>query len=133
MIHKIAYYPIIIKESYLDTFSHMNNATYFTLFEEARWELITKNGYGLQKVVDTGLGPTILEMNIRYMKELTLRDEVIIETQLLSYKSKIGKLRQQMVRAGEVCCVVEITIALFDLAKRKLVLPTEEWLRALRG
>lgn len=124
-------YPIVIKEIYLDTFGHMNNATYLTLFEEARWDLITKNNYGLKEIREKGLGPTILELHVRYLKELRLRDEVNIETQLISYQSKIGKIQQKMLRGTEICCVAEFTIALFDLKERKLVLPTPEWLQAL--
>ena len=124
-------YPILIKESYLDTFGHVNNAMYLTLLEEARWDLVTKNGYGLDKIMETGLGPTILEIKLTFMKEIRLRDEIIIETQLLSYDRKIGKLKQSMRRNGEACCEAEFTIALFSLHERKMVLPTEEWLAAI--
>ncbi len=124
-------YPILIKEVYLDSFGHMNNAMYLTLFEEARWEMITQHHFGVDRIKETGLGPTILEAKIRYLKELTLRDEIIIETQLLSYERKIGKLQQKMKRAGEDCCVAEFTFALFDLKQRKLVPPTPEWLIAV--
>lgn len=109
----------------------MNNATYFVLFEEARWELITKNGYGLKKIKETGLGPTILEIKLRFLKELRLNEKIIIETQLLFYKNKIGKLLQKMIRNDEVCCEAEFTIGLFSLSVRKLVLPTKEWLFAI--
>src|SRR6516162_4093133 len=112
---KVDKYPIIIKEVYLDTFGHMNNAVYLTLFEEARWELITKNGYGVSKIIETGLGPTIIEINLKYLKELRLRDEVIIESRLISYESKIGRIRQDMVRAGQVCCSGEFVFGLFNL------------------
>ena len=43
-------YPVTIKEVYLDTFGHMNNAMYLTLFEEARWEFITQRGFGLKTI-----------------------------------------------------------------------------------
>jgi len=124
-------YPVLIKEIYLDTFGHVNNAMYLTLFEEARWELIAGNGYGVKKIKETGLGPVILEIKLCYLKELRLREEIIIETQMISYEEKIGKLMQKMVRAGEVCCTAEFVFGLFDLRQRKLVLPTEEWLRAI--
>lgn len=130
---KVFNYPIIIKEVYLDTFGHMNNAQYLSLFEEARWELLNQGGYGIEKIIETGLGPTILELNVRYMKELKLRDQARIETQLLSYRRKIGKLQQKIFRNEEICCVSEFTIALFDLKQRKLVLPTTEWLKTLYG
>jgi acyl-CoA thioester hydrolase len=133
MDSKIFSYPFRIKESYLDTFGHMNNAHYLTLFEEARWDLMNASGYSISKIRESGLGPTILEVKVRYMKELRLGDEVTIQTQLQSYQRKIGKIEQKMLRGEELCCVGEFTIALFSLEARKLVAPTPEWLQALRG
>src|SRR5690348_18387684 len=94
-------YPLLIKENHLDTFGHVNNATYLAIFEEARWEFVTNNGYGLQKMMDTGLAPTILEVKLRFLKEVRLRDEVVIQTQIVSYKGKIGVILQQMMRGPE--------------------------------
>jgi thioesterase III len=128
---KIFTYPIEIKEMHLDTFGHMNNATYLTLLEDARWELITQNGYGLEKIKQTGLGPVILELKLKFIKEIRLREKIMIETQLISYEQKIAKLSQTMLRTGEVCCTAEFRFGLFDLQRRKLVLPTDEWLRAV--
>lgn len=124
-------YSLMIKEAYLDTFGHVNNATYLTLFEEARWELITKNGYGLKKIQETRIGPTIVEIKISFLKEIRLRETITIETQMLSYENKIGILSQKMIRGGEVCCHAEFYIGLFDLNQRKLILPTPEWLHAV--
>src|SRR3984885_14489467 len=107
MPSKIFSYPIMIKETYLDTFGHVNNAMYLTLFEQARWDFITKNGYGLKKIQETGIGPTILQIKLTFLKELRLREKITIETQLLSYEKKIGKLFQKMIRDGEVCCEAE--------------------------
>ena len=78
MSSNIVTYPILIKESDLDTFGHVNNATYLKLFEEARWDLITKNGYGIKTIRETKLGPTILEIKIRFLKELRLREKITI-------------------------------------------------------
>lgn len=128
---KIFYYPLIIKETYLDTFGHVNNAAYLTLFEEARWELITQNGYGIEKIRETALGPTILEIKLKFSKELRLREKIVIESQMISYQKKIGILSQKMIRDGVVCCAGEFVIGLFSLAERKLVSPTPEWLNAV--
>ncbi len=131
MNHKIYTYPLTIKETYLDTFGHVNNAMYLTLLEEARWDLITQNGYGLKKIQESGMGPTILEFKLSFLKELCLRDKVTIETQLISYEKKIGKLSQKIIRNDEVCCIAELVMGLFDLKQRKLILPTKEWLEAI--
>lgn len=127
-VHK---YPALIKETNLDVFGHMNNAAYLVLFEDARWDLITRNGYGLHKIQETGLGPVILEMTVRYSKELRLRDEIIIESSMIQYEKKTGTMSQKMVRGTDVCCTAEFIVGLFDLKSRKLVSPTPDWLKAL--
>lgn len=131
MTAKIFTYPLVIQEVYLDTFGHMNNATYLTLFEEARWDFLNKTGYGLQKIKETGLGPTILELKVNFFKELRAREAIVIETQIASYEKRVGKMLQKMLRGDEVCCTAEFVFGLFDLKARKLVLPTPEWLQAV--
>jgi thioesterase-3 len=125
-------YALTIREGHLDTFGHVNNAVYLELFEEARWELITRGGYGMAKIRETGLGPTLLEAQLRFLKELRLRDEIVIKTQTVSYAGKIAVIRQWIENSeGARCCEAEFKIGLFDVRQRKLVLPTPEWLRAV--
>lgn len=128
---KIFTYPLVIKEIYLDTFGHVNNATYLTLFEEARWDFITVHGYGLKKIQETKIGPTILETKLNFLKELRLREKVEIQSQIISYENKICKLSQKIIRENVVCCDAEFVIGLFNLIERKLILPTAEWLYAI--
>jgi thioesterase III len=128
---KIHQYAYVIKETCLDSFGHVNNAAYLTLLEEARWDLVTKNGYGLDVIKKTGLGPTVLSINLNFSRELHARDEVVIETKMDAYERKIGKLSQRIMRNGEVCCEANFVIGLFCMTERKLVLPTDAWLRAV--
>lgn len=124
-------YSLVIREQHLDTFGHVNNATYLQLLEEARWEFITSRGFGLSTIQKTGLGPTVLECHIKFLKELRLREQVTIESEILSYEKKIGMLRQNILDTeNKLCCTTEMVIGLFDLKARKLVLPTPEWLYA---
>lgn len=128
---KIYHYPLIIKETHLDLYGHVNNAEYMKFFEEARWDLITQNNYGLNKIKETMLGPVILGATLKFLKELNARDEVIIESQMVSYERKIGLLNQKIFRGKDLCCAAEFTFGLFDVKLRKLVLPTEEWLKGV--
>lgn len=125
-------YHILIKESHLDTFGHVNNATYLEIFEEARWDWITKNDYGLEKIRTTGLGPVVLELSLSFRREITLRKEITIKTFVLDYKGKISKIRQEMIDSdGNLCCQAFFTFGLFDTKRRRLVSPTDDWLKAL--
>ena len=125
-------YPLIIREFHLDTFGHVNNATYLTIFEEARWEIVTSQGYGLDKIKETQQGPIILDVQIKFLKELRLRTQATIKTQILSYTDKISKLKQWIEdSSGKVYAEAEFTVGLFDMKTRKLITPTSAWLNAL--
>lgn len=130
---KTYHYTTWIKEAYLDSFGHVNNAAYLTLLEEARWDMVTQNNYGLAEIKKTGIGPVLLEIKLSFLKELHLRDEIIIETALVGYKKKIGNIKQRILRGADVCCEAELVIGMFDLNLRKLISPSEEWLNSVWG
>lgn len=121
-------YKLLIRESHLDTYGHVNNARYLDMYEEARWQLVTDRGYGFKKVHDSGQGPVILEVNLKFMKELRLREEITITTELVEYPGKIGRLKQQMIKPdGSVASEAIFVFGLFDLKARKMIEPTSEW------
>jgi YbgC/YbaW family acyl-CoA thioester hydrolase len=125
-------YDVLIRETYLDSFGHMNNAAYLVLFEEARWDFITKNGYGLEKVKELGRGPVVLELNLKFKKEIKLREKIKITMQLLETKGKISRFRQEMLKEdGTVATELELVFGLFDLKTRRLVDPTPAWNKAM--
>ncbi|MES3036346.1 MAG: thioesterase family protein [Bdellovibrionota bacterium] len=124
-------FPIIIREHLLDTFGHVNNAAYLEIFEEARWEMISSRGFSLKEIMEKGQGPVILEINIKFMKELKLRESLVIETVVTEYSGKVGNIRQLIKRGDEVCCEMNCKAAFFDTRARKIILPTEEWMHAI--
>ena len=125
-------YEVVIRESHLDTFGHVNNAAYLVLFEEARWEFITRNGYGLKTVQELQLGPVVLDLSMKFRRELTLREKVKITNVSQEPKGKISKFRQEMIKEdGVLAAELDLTFGLFDLKARRLVDPTPEWRKAL--
>jgi YbgC/YbaW family acyl-CoA thioester hydrolase len=125
-------YPLMIREFHLDTLGHVNNATYVAIFEEARWDLITKRGYGLKEVHEKKISPIILEIEIKFKREVKCRENVVIKSHCHDYKSKIGKITQVLVNEkGEDACEAVITFGLFDMKTRKLISPTQDWLKAV--
>ena len=70
------------------------------------------------------IGPTILEINLKFQRELRNRQRIIIKTWMDSYAGKIGRVGQQIRDPdGNLCCDALFTIGLFDLGARKLILP----------
>ena len=125
-------YPVLIRESHLDVFGHVNNAKYLEIFEEARWDWITRGGFGLKEILERGIGPVVLEANLRFQREAKNRDKMIVRSRTLEYSGKIGKVEQVMTREdGKASCTALFTVALFDTRARKIISPTAEWLKAV--
>jgi len=125
-------YAVLIKERHLDTFQHVNNATYLELLEEARWEFLSEQGINLEQIHKLGIGPIVLECTIQFLKELKLRQPIVIESQMQSFDKKIGVMRQDILNEeGTLCAHATLTFGVFDMKTRKLILPTEQWLSAM--
>jgi acyl-CoA thioester hydrolase len=127
-------YQLTILEQHLDTFGHVNNAKYLELYEEARWDFITKNGLGLKEIMETKVGPVILDLNVTFKAELTNREKITIISQ--ARKEMRNKfvlvLDQKMVKAdGKIASTITLSIGLMDLKLRKLASPTKELMQAL--
>lgn len=129
---KLFTYPVQIKECHLDSFGHVNNAVYLELYEEARWDFITENGYGLDVIKKLQKGPVILEVNVKYKKELVNRETIIIESKTAAIRGRIMTLSQVMKKAdGSIASEATFTVGFFDLQKRTLIAPEPEWLEAI--
>jgi len=126
-------YPITILESHLDTFGHVNNATYLQIYEEARWDFCTRNGYGMKRIMDDKKGPVLLELNLSFKAELLNREVITIESKFAGMKNKyIMILEQKMIKGcGKVASTLNIEVGMMDLVQRRLIEPSNDWLRAV--
>lgn len=131
MKNKIFEYSVKINESHLDVFGHVNNAVYAQLFDQARWDFITENGMGLSHIEETSVGPIVLEMNIKFIKEVRNRETLRIFSQVQKVLRSRMVITQSMKNtAGEEVAVGEFVCVIFDLKKRRPRPPTEAWLKA---
>jgi YbgC/YbaW family acyl-CoA thioester hydrolase len=122
-------YKVLIKESHLDSYRHVNNATYVQLYEEARWEFLNQMGYGFEHIHETQQGPVVLDITVKYRKELNNREVVTIRSYDFFVRGKILKLKHQMIKEnGDIASEAELTFGYMDLEKRKLMLPPKQWL-----
>lgn len=126
------YYELMIREHHLDSYGHVNNATYVQILEEARWESITRKGYGYEKVQNSQIGPVILEVSVKFRKEVKLREVIRVSVETEPMKGKIGLIKQTIFKAdGTIALEGYVTYGLFDLKSRKLIDPTTEWNQAI--
>lgn len=123
---------IQILEHHLDSFGHVNNARYFDLYEQARWDFITKYGYGLREVKEKQKGPVVLDVNCRFKRELLNREFVTITSQTKDSNGKIMSIYQQIIKEdGSIASEATFTFGFMDLKLRKLIDPPEQWLKAV--
>ncbi len=126
-------YQVTIHEGHLDTFGHVNNAKYLELYEQARWDLITNNGYGLDQIKTLKIGPVVLELDLSFKREITNREVITIESEPQKIEHPlIMEIKQRMLKSdGSLASEICLKIGLMDLNKRKLIAPTPEWMKAI--
>ena len=134
MANPVYEYELTILEQHLDTFGHVNNAVYLMLYEEARWDFITKNNLGMKEILETKIGPVLLDLNLTFKSELKNREKIKIVSQARSeMRNKfVMILDQKMIREdGKVASTLTLSVGMMDLNARKLIAPNEQWLKAL--
>lgn len=127
-------YELTILEHHLDTFGHVNNAVYLSLYEEARWDFITKNGLGINQIMESKIGPVLLDLNLTFKSELNNREKIkIISEARPEMRNKfVMVIDQKMVKEnGKIASTITLSVGLMDLNLRKLITPNKEWLKAL--
>lgn len=131
-LNTIFEYDVLIKECHLDSFGHVNNAVYVQLYEEARWDFITKHGFGLDYIQKHQKGPVILDLKVRFRREVKNREPVKILSQVIEVlSSKIMVLEQKIVfPSGVLASDATFSVGFFDLKERKLIEASPEWLQA---
>ncbi len=63
----------------LDSYQHVNNAVYLNYLEQARWEFFQEMNL-LEMINRNRLFLVVIEINIRYQRELKLLDEIEVKT-----------------------------------------------------
>ncbi len=69
----------------LDSYNHVNNAVYLNYIEQARWEIFKKLNLS-EYFHENNLLLVITEINIKYIREAKLFDELNIQTDLFKEK-----------------------------------------------
>ena len=117
----------------LDTQGHLNWAEYFHYAEHARWELLAAAGIGQNALLATGIGPIVLDTQIRFKRELRGGDEVDVSC---AFSWGGGRVTYQIIQVftradGAPAAALTSKAAFLDLAERKLISDPGKHLRAL--
>lgn len=74
-------YHLSVRGYELDSFGHVNNAVYLSYIEQAQWEILRKTET-LPYFLEKRIVPAIIEINIRYIREAKIFDELVVKTKM---------------------------------------------------
>ena len=106
--------------AYADTDAEgvMYHARYIEVAERAR------SNWSREMVIPDGdIGFVARELNIKYMRPLLLNDEFTVETQAVKIGAASMTIEQKFVKDGEVCAIMNITIAYLGSDMRPKAMP----------
>ncbi len=112
-----------VRPTQIDTFGHMNHAAYLEVFEWARWEWAADQGMDTERMAaEERIGPAVLLVDLTFLKELRMHDEVRVRTWVQDLQRVKGVMGQELIRAdGAVAARMLLTFAIFHLDKRRVV------------
>jgi acyl-CoA thioester hydrolase len=116
----------------LDTQGHLNWAEYLHYAEHARWECLAAAGVRQDALIATGFGPVVLDVAVRFKRELRGGDEVDVTCAFVFEGGKTFQILQDFKRPdGRVAAALISTSGLLDLAERRLTDDPGKHFRAL--
>ena len=113
--HRMA---LVVRGYELDSYGHVNNAVYLQYFEQARWEFMKDQGM-LEKITGDELFLVVVDTHIRYMRESSLFDELVIETSCKVEKPYVV-FRQRILNAKSSVPVTRATIKTIFTDRQKI-------------
>ncbi|MEZ0109440.1 acyl-CoA thioester hydrolase [Catenulispora sp. EB89] len=124
--------PVTVRGYELDTQGHLNQAVYLQYSEHARWELLRAAGIQQNDLIAGGIGPVVLELNVKFLRELRGGEEVDVTCELAWAEGKVFQFKQQVLKKdGTVCADIIVVGGILDLQARKLVPSPAERLAAV--
>lgn len=130
---KIEYHhtmPIQLRWMDADAFGHVNNAMYFQYYDTAKMDYFRKV---CPEIVDKYAIVTV-HLDADFMHQVYTKDEEVeVQSAIVRIGHSSFTFRQQLVGKsdGEVKCVGETIMVLFDISKEQTVQFTPEWRAAI--
>lgn len=120
---------LIVSETWLDSFGHVNNARYLEIFEQARWNWLADCGLDIGQIQRSQIGPVILEVHLKFRKELLPRRRIRIDSWAEPGEKKVFSIHQAMYLLPEAALATELTLTagIMDLQARKLIEAPPAW------
>jgi acyl-CoA thioester hydrolase len=119
----------------MDFNSHMRNTAYLDKSADVRMMFFSENGFPMQEFIRLRIGPVVMRDELEYAREVNLLEEIrcTLELTMLAPDGTRFGIRNTFYRAdGKLAARVNTLGGWLDLSSRRLVVPPEGLLAALR-
>ena len=120
----------------IDFNSHMRNTAFLDKSADVRMMFFSENGFSMDEFIRRKIGPVIRKDELEYFKEIRLLEELRVTLAIAGLAEDGSRflMRNEFWRADETLAArVTSTGGWLDLALRKLVVPPQGLLAALRS
>lgn len=125
-------YSTTIAPKQIDVLGHLNNAAYLAIFEAARWDVLRETGVAWDTLVALGVSPVILEINLKFRREVRDGESLIIESTFTRTGPRRFVAHQRMLdEAGKLRASADLVGTFFDVVNRRIVDAPDALLLAL--
>lgn len=93
--------PMEARSYELDTFGHVNHAVFLNYFEHGRFQAFRDLGYPPEQITDRGEGIHVVRVEVDYLKEVFLGQELEIRTGVGSARNSSMTLVQEAGAPGD--------------------------------
>lgn len=123
---------IKVRGYHLDVYGHVNNARYLEFLEEGRWQAFEEQG-SFDALTKSGLGFSVVNINIDYRYPALLGDILAIETSLKSMSNKSAVMHQKVSFKGsdKVAAEADVTFVMVSAKTGRAVDLDEELMEKL--
>jgi YbgC/YbaW family acyl-CoA thioester hydrolase len=114
---------VAVRSDDIDPNGHVRDSGYLDYADHARWMTLVRAGLSVEKLAAANIGPVNLEVSVTYKRELTIGDEVEVETRFEYPNQKVTRVVQTLTRKSDGALAAEVvtTTGLLDLKRRRLV------------
>lgn len=120
----------------MDLNSHMRNTAFLDKAADVRVMFFADNGFPASEFLRLQLGPVAMKDEVEYHREVELLQEITVTLEVagLTPDGSRFRIRNEFFRSdGKLCARVTSSGGWLDRVRRKLVVPPETLLAALRA
>jgi len=114
------YVEATVEPGWLDYLGHVNYLEYQRVADLATDALWLELSGGRDLAARQGAEYAIVDLQVRYHRELGLGDRIQVETRVIGYDAKRIAVRHEVKRGAETCCTIAFVGLSFHLSDRRV-------------